>query len=121
MATAADIMTGGLSAGSAAAINGQVNSSVSAAGTTQGTATTLTASISVITTAAASSGVVLTDSMIGDEYDILNLGANAVTVYPPSGGRINAIATNGGFTLATNTSVKVRKFTSTRWAAFLSA
>ena len=121
MATAADIMKGGCSAGQAAGINGQVNSAASAAGTTQGTATTLTASITVVTTAAASSGVVLTDSEIGDQYEVLNLGANALTVYPPSGGRINAIATNGGFTLATNTAVKVRKFTATRWMAFLSA
>ena len=121
MATALDIMKGGCSAGQAAGINGQTASSVSAAGTTQGTATTLTASNSVVTTAAASSGVVLTDSEIGDEYYVLNLGANAVTVYPPSGGRVNALSTNIGFLLATNTAVKVKKFTSTRWMGFLSA
>ena len=121
MALANRMMGGGISAGMAMAINGDVSSAISAAGTTQGTATALTAGINVVTTAAASSGVILSDSEIGDEYEILNLGANAVTVYPPSGGRVNAIATNGGFTLATNTAVKVRKFTATRWAAFLSA
>ena len=121
MAIAQDIMKGGLSAGAAQGINGQVNSSISAAGTTQGTATTLTASNNVVTTAAASSGVVLTDSMIGDQYDILNLGANAVTVYPPSGAQVNALSANSGFLLATNTAVKVKKFTATRWMAFLSA
>lgn len=121
MATAADIMKGGFSAGGAAAINGQVSSAMTGAGTTQGDATAITASVSVFTTTAASTGGVLTDSMIGDEYDIMNLGANSLTVYPPSGGRINAIATNGGFTLATNTAVKVKKFTATRWMAWLSA
>lgn len=121
MATAADIMKGGCSAGQAAAINGQVSATMTGAGTHQSDGTAITASISVFTTTASGTGGTLTDSMIGDEYEILNLGANSLTVYPPSGGRINAIATNGGFTLATNTAVKVRKFTATRWMAFLSA
>ena len=121
MATAEDIMKGGTSAGQAQAINGQVSATMTGAGTTQGNATAITASISVFTTTAASTGGVLADSMIGDEYEIMNLGANTLTVYPPSGGRINAIATNGGFSLATNTACKVRKFTATRWMAWLSA
>ncbi len=121
MAIALEIMRGGISAGAAKAINGAVNPTISAAGTTQATATALTASVNVITTAGASSGVRLSNTEISDEYEILNLGANAVTVYPPTNGQINAIAANGGFTLATNTAVKVKKFTATRWMAFLSA
>jgi len=121
MALAIDIMKGGLSAGTSKAINGQVNSAVSAAGTTQTDATALTTSISVITTAAASTGVRLPACEIGDEVDILNLGANTLTVYPDSGARINAVATNGGVSLATNTAMKIRRFTSTRWMAYLSA
>lgn len=121
MALAMRMMGGGVSAGAAQAINGDVNDSITAAGTTQGTATALTAGVNVITTAAASTGVVLSDSQISDEYSILNLGANSVTVYPPSGGRIAQLSTNTGFTLATNTAVKVKKFTATRWMAFLSA
>jgi len=121
MAIAKDLMAAGFSAGSASSVNGQVNSAVSAAGSSQSDATALTSSINIVTTAAASTGVVLTDSQIGDEYDILNLGANPVTVYPPSGGRINQLATNAGFALQSNTAVKVRKFTATRWMGFLSA
>ena len=121
MALAARMMGGGLSSGQAQAVNGDVNAAVSAAGTTQATATTLKSGICVITTAAASSGVILTNGQIGDEYDILNLGANAVTVYPPTSGQVNALSANTGFTLATNTAVKVKKFTATRWMAFLSA
>jgi len=121
MATAVDIMKGGASAGLAQAINGQVNSAMTGAGTVQGDGTAITASVSVFTTVSSGTGGTLADSMIGDEYEILNLGANSLTVYPPSGGRINAVATNGGFTLATNTAVKVKKFTATRWMAFLSA
>ena len=121
MALALAIMRGGISAGAAKAINGDVNSAISAAGTTQATATALTAGINVITTAAASSGVRLSNTEIGDEYEIFNLGANAVTVYPPTSGQINALSANTGFTLATNTAVKVKKFTATRWMGFLSA
>ena len=121
MALANRIMGGGVSSGAAQAINGDVASGLTAAGSAQGSALTLSAGVNVIETAAASTGVILTDGQISDEYDILNLGANSVTVYPPSGGRINAIATNGGFTLATNTACKVKKFSATRWMAWLSA
>tara|TARA_R110000868_G_scaffold52597_6_gene165959 strand:- start:286 stop:651 length:366 start_codon:yes stop_codon:yes gene_type:complete len=121
MATAVDIMAGGFSAGQAQAINGQVNSTATAAGTTQGTATTITASITTFTTVAALSGAVLTDSMIGDEYVLLNLGANALAVYPPSGAQIHALGANNPIFLAPNTALKLRKFTATRWAGFLSA
>ena len=122
MAIALDMMKGGVSAGMARAINGQVQSSVTAAGTTITGATDLTASINVVTTAAANSGVQVPNGEIGDEVEILNLGANAVTVYPPtSSDRINALSAGSGFLLATNTAVKLRKFTSTRWAGYLSA
>ena len=121
MATAADLMGVGFSAAQAAGVNGQVSSAMSGAGTTQGTGTAITASVSVFTTVAANAGATLTDSMIGDQYDILNLGANPLWIYPPTGARINALSTNTGFQLAPNTAVKVRKFTSTRWAGNLSA
>lgn len=121
MATANDIMKGGFSAGSAKAINGQVNSAVTAAGTTQSDATALTASINVVTTAAASSGVILLACEVGDSQEVLNLGANTLTVYPDSGARINQVAADGGVLLATNTAMIFRRFSSTRWAGFLSA
>ena len=121
MALAARMMGGGISAAQALAINGDLNTSVSAAGTTQGTATAINAGIVIVTTAAASSGVILPACMPGDEMDILNLGSNAVTIYPDSSSQINAIAVNTGILLATNTAIKLRRFTSTRWMGFLSA
>ena len=122
MATASDIMKGGLSSGMAKAINGQIQSAITAAGTALATATRLTASINVITTAAASSGVQLQQTEIGDMVEILNLGANAVTVYTDAAAnRINALSAGTGFALGMNTSCIVRKFTSTRWMAYLSA
>jgi len=122
MATAVDIMKGGFSPGGAKAINGQINSAVSAAGTAIGDATDLASSINVVTTAAASSGVQLQSAEIGDEVEILNLGANAVTVYPDgTANQINNLTAGSGFLLATNTAVRLRKFTSTRWIGYLSA
>ena len=122
MAIALDIMRGGFSSGSAKAINGQIQPTVSAAGTAIASATRLTASINVVTTAAASSGVQLPNCEIGDEVDVLNLGANSVTIYPDtSSNRINALSAGSGFTLATNTAVKLRKYTTTRWIGYLSA
>ena len=123
MALAADIMKGGTSAGTALAINGQANTSITAGTTqTQAGGTALTTSTNVVTTVTtAGDGVTLPNAMIGDSANVLNLGANACTVYPPVGGRINQLATNGGFTLAPNTAVVIQKFTSTRWMAFLSA
>jgi hypothetical protein len=121
MPLALDIMKGGFSAGSAKAINGQIQPAVSGAGTIITDATDLTASINVVTTVAASTGVQLPSAEVGDDCEVLNLGANALTIYPDTGGRINALATSAGFVLATNTAVRLRKFTSTRWIGYLSA
>ena len=122
MATAADIMKAGHSALGARGINGQVQSSITAAGTSISDATDLTASINGVTTAAASSGVQLQRGEIGDEVEILNLGANAVTVYPDdTSNRINQLSAGSGFLLASNTAVKLRKYTTTRWIGYLSA
>ena len=123
MALASEVMQGGLSAGTALALGGQVNSSITAGTTqTQAGATALTTSVNVISTVTTSGdGVRLMNAMISDEVLILNLGANACTVYPPVGSRINGLATNSGFVLAPNTAVQLNKFTATRWVAFLSA
>lgn len=121
MATAVDIMKGGFSAFGARAINGQNNITVTAAGTSQTDATAVTASTIVVTTAAASTGIRLPACEIGDSMNVLNLGANAVTIYPDSGAQINALGANAGFQLAPNTAAQVRRFSTTRWMAFLSA
>lgn len=119
MSLAKDIMLGGFSAMSAKAIQGQVNGAVAAAGTTQGTATNLTMSVNAVTSG--TGGVELPSAEVNDEVDICNLSGAAITVYPPTGERVNGLASNQGFILANNTSVKVKKFTTTRWLGNLSA
>lgn len=121
MALALDIMKGGVPAGMAKAIQGQVLPTVTAAGTTQGTATELTASNCVITTATADQGVRLPSAETADEMDICNISGVSVKVYPPTSNQINGLPVNTGFTLANNTSCKLKKWTATRWLGNLSA
>lgn len=122
MALALNIMKGGYSAGSAKAINGNVATALTAAGTTRATALALTADTNVIGTAAAGSGVSLPSCEIGDSCEVYNGGANAVTVYPEAAGsQINGLTAGNGFLLATNTMCYARKITSSRWIVNLSA
>lgn len=122
MAIASQVMGGGFSAGQALALAGTVKNTLSAAGTTLATGTALTGSLNVVTTWAANAGVRLPNAMIGDEVEVLNLGAGSGYVYPPTAAaQINALPVGTGFLLAPNTAVKVKKFTATRWVAYMSA
>lgn len=76
-----------------------VSPSVTAAGTTQGTATLLSTSLSVVTTAPASSGVRV-PFIAGAEFKIFNRGANAILVYPPVGASIDGNTVNLGMSVA---------------------
>jgi hypothetical protein len=101
----------GLAARAAAAITGDVQNNITAAGTTQGTATTVYGDNVIVTTCAAGAGVVLsTDSGFGpgDDVFVSNQGANACLVYPPSGAQINALGANAGFSVASTKSTFLR-------------
>jgi len=91
------------------------NNAVSAAGTTQGTGTALTNDYNVITTAAASSGVVLPTATAGRRVVIVNKGANTLTIYPASGGYIDALALNAGIQLAANGTMELMASSTTQW------
>ena len=122
MALAANIMKGGYSGGNAKAINGAVATALSAAGTVITDALDLTADTNVISTCASGAGVQLPACEIGDSVEIYNGGANACKVYPDSSSsQVNGLVAGTAFLLATNTMCYVRKITSTRWVANLSA
>lgn len=73
---------------------------VSAAGTTQGTGTALTSDYNNVTTVGASAGVVLPTAVAaGRRVVVKNNGANALAVYPPSGGALDALAANAAVTI----------------------
>lgn len=90
-------------------------SGMSAAGTTQGTATAIAAGITHVSTAASGTGVVLPTSTAGISCTIHNRGANALLVYPPVSSSIDALAANAGFSLATATSQTFNCLTGTTW------
>ena len=92
-----------------------VTASITAAGSTQGTAVALTRPINVVTTAAASTGVILPATVAGMRMIVVNNGANALAVYPPSGGAINAIATNGSYSLAVGARLEFIAASTTQW------
>lgn len=123
MALALELVRAGLSANQAKGVGGQVQAAVSGAGTTLATATALTSGVSVVTTCADGAGVRLADMEIGDSQEILNLvSGNACRVYPPTtSDRINQLTAGSAFLLGANTSCVVKRFTTTRFMAYLSA
>lgn len=111
----------GLGSLEVSAICNDVNAAVSAAGTTQGTATELTNALNGLTTVAASSGVRLYAGSAGDSQIVYNGGANAVRVYPPTGSRINGIPVNSPHILATSTVCEYWTLSTTQIVGVLSA
>lgn len=74
---------------------------ISGAGSTQGTATPLTASINIATTVASGTGFILplitpdgNPIKSGTEIKLFNRGVNTASLYPPLGGQIEALGTN---------------------------
>lgn len=87
----------------ALAVLGELSAGVTAAGTTLATATLLTTPNSAVTTVAAGSGVRLPATptvSANDRLHVANHGANALAVYPPSGGRLSSNTANVPLILA---------------------
>jgi hypothetical protein len=89
--------------------------SVSGAGTTQGTATLVSSSLILVTTAAANSGVRLPTDVTGRRVIIRNSGANSLRVYPSTGAQINELGTNSSFILDIAATIEFVGFSSTQW------
>ena len=122
MALAKNVMGAGFSSSQARALNGNsTNSTVTAAGTTQATATAITADVNVVTTATTGQGVILYAGVGGDSQVVYNSTTADIKVYPPTGVAINQLAANSGFILAPRTACEVQLMTATAAVAFLSA
>lgn len=118
-----DVATRGHWAGTAAAavVTGIV---VGAGNNSQTLAVALTGEVNVIGTssATASTGVRLPAGVsAGDVVVVANQGASTTLVYPASGGKINALATNAGFSMAAGKVVALVAINGTDWVANLSA
>ncbi|MFN9029647.1 MAG: hypothetical protein ACK54C_02055 [Betaproteobacteria bacterium] len=94
---------------------GSVAVNLTAAGATQATALVLRDEVNIIGTAAASTGVLLPQTGVGDDIVVVNGGANAVLVYPPVGHQINSLAANAGYSLAVAKAARCLRVSETRW------
>ena len=103
---------------------GGVNTAVAAAGNSQATATALTASLNVVTSATGTSadGVLLPAGYAqGEIILIVNATAVALDVFPPTGGAINGGSANAAKALAANISGLYVSLGGGDWGAVLSA
>ncbi len=92
-----------------------VNNAVSAAGTTQATATLLTRPINNVTTVAANSGVILPSAYPGMRVMVRNATVTTLRVYPGTGAQINTLGTNVQLNLETLANIEFVAFTTTQW------
>lgn len=76
------------------------DAAVTAAGNSQGTATTLSALNNVILTTPASAGVIIPSGIAGGmRFNVTNWGTNTTSVYPPSGHTILGSSVNQAFNI----------------------
>ncbi len=125
MATAKEIMGGGISAVAAQAIGGAYVTTA-CLGSSQATAAPVTASMTTATAADATLGLRLPAGMQGDEIWIFNNAAATCPVYPPVGAAICVNGTgvgsaNAAFSQLTYKLTIYKYFTSTQIMANTSA
>ena len=112
-----NIMGAGVAAGLANVLLGDVQDSMTAAGTSQSDAQNIGAAIARFTTVASGAGAILPAGSVGDELLIINAGANALSLYPPIGHAINAGATNAAFSIPTASSTGFKRVSNLLWIA----
>lgn len=92
-----------------------VNADVAATGSTQADAAQVYEGFTVVTGADATKGVILPTAVPGMRVTIKNGTAAVLKVYPKTGGAINAVATNGAFSVPASTPVILVAKTPTQW------
>ena len=128
MPTLTNLLGTGSSPLAAQAIMGMATAAslgLTAAGNSQGTALALTSDFNVVTTCASSAGVILPASgpnvNITDVWSVTNYGANTLSVYPPTGGKIANGSANAAFSVAAGKTALFWSIGSGNWTALLSA
>jgi hypothetical protein len=99
-------------AGSVAFTNTQ---GISAAGSTQGTATLLTTKLNDISTVATGTGVRLPPATVSDYISVINHGANPLLIYPATGETVEGLAANVPLTLLEGQSYDAGVATAGAW------
>ena len=121
---ASKLLGAGIPSPAAIQITGDVQTGVTAAGTTQASATPVYGDNVQVTGVAAGAGVILAGPTFGPGDDVFvanNTGTNALTVYPPTGGQINALGVNAGFSIGANKSALFRSIGGGQFFSLLSA
>lgn len=112
------------------AIVGIPSTSLTATGSSQGTALALPTDFNIFTTVASSTGAILPWGVDGatqgpvqvaDEITVVNHGANTLSIYPQSGGKIANGSANAAFSVAATKTAYFTYIGSGNWAASLSA
>lgn len=89
---------------------------VTALGANQAGAYLLKGTLTQFTTTAAGTGCKPPiGSDIGDEFEIINFGANALAVYPPLAGTLNNGAANASVNVAANTWARIKQISLGVW------
>ncbi len=99
MAIIRNLIGTGLSGLAAQAITGTVGDGLVATGTTQADALLISNDMAVFATVASGAGAIFTQGGENDQYCVVNGGANALSIYPPVGGTINALSVNAAYSL----------------------
>lgn len=125
MATAKEAMAGGMPWGQATALGGQAGS-LAATGSVQGDAATVLVSMTIVTAADGTKGVILPGGALGDEIWLFNSSASTLKVYPPTGAAISVAGTglgsaNAAFSQLTQKATLYKCQSSTQWFAMTSA
>jgi hypothetical protein len=95
---------------------GSVQTGISAAGSTQGTATALTRQYNIVSTVTAGQGVILPTAVAGMRLTVINTAAANLLIYPASTAAINSLGANAAFTLGGNTNaIDLVAATTTQW------
>jgi hypothetical protein len=109
--------TGNITGGNIIASNSHIHSiatGISAAGTTQTTATAITKDFNVVSTVLTGNGVVL-PLIAGMRMAIINTSANALLVYPGTNGIINSQAANASYSMPAGGKLDFLSTTTTQW------
>lgn len=117
---ARNLMGGSFSAGQANAATGNadVRNNLTATGSSATDALSIGSAVNRFTTVASSTGAILQALQGADELVVVNHGANALTLYPPTGGTINNTTS---VSVAQNKNAFVTYVTSTLVVAVLTA
>ena len=105
------------SAQQVAGLLGSTAQTFTAAGATQATATAIAAQFTAISTATALQGAILpAGATPGDEFDVVNITAVNVCVYPQVGGKINGNLANVPLIMAPGKMHFFQSIDGTNWA-----